>query len=381
MPTLTLKIECECGTRYKFDVEPEEGKMPVEVFCPHCGIDGTDEANRLIGVELAALSGSPAPPKIDVPKPFKAEAPDSGLKLAAKRPPQHTVTLPPQKGKPGIGNPCAKHPKETTVNSCLFCKRPICPVCMSKFGYFCSTTCHHQAEQRGMKIPVYEGQESWIREKKYKRTKRIILGSSVLAAVIFAAWTWYSFFGSKPHVKFSVHIDKADRIEYCRFAGSGQVLVKTDRVLSLYDVRGLEPIWSTSLAPYEEPAPTGDEGPTPWELEQERIRIKAEYEKTGKRPEPKWKTKWEKPKPPTPEEEFLGRFSGYAGFCSGMIGGGRVCVQGDEVWILYPENLVVFDRKTGKEKKKIALRGKILQLTPGDSVIFATAFLMRHEES
>jgi len=374
MPTLTLKIECECGTRYKFDVEPEGGKMPVEVFCPHCGIDGTDEANRQIEVELARLSGAPAPPRIEVPKPYKAESPDAGLKLAGKRPPQHTVTLAPQSGKPGIGNPCGKHPKETTVNSCLFCKRPICPVCMSKFGYFCSTACHHQAEQRGMKIPIYEKQESRVREQKYKRTKRIIVGSCVLAAVLVVFWIWYSFFGSKPRVKYSAQIDKADHVEYCRFAGPGQILLKTDRILGLYDARGLQPIWTTSLAPYEEAAPTGDEGPTPWELEQERIKAKEEYERTGKRPEFKWKGKWKEPKPPTPEEMFLNRFSGYVPYQeAGMTGGGRVRVQGDEIWILYPENLVVFDRKTGKEKKKIAVRGKILQLTPGDSVIFATA--------
>jgi putative pyrroloquinoline-quinone binding quinoprotein len=380
MPELTIKIECECGTRFKFDVEPVEGQMPVEVYCPHCGLDGTDEANRQI---QALLAGEPPPPaKIDVPKPFKVETAKSALKLAGKRPPLHTVTLPPQVKKPGIGHPCTKHPKETTVNSCLLCKRPICPVCMSKYGYFCSTTCSHQAEQRGMEIPVFKGQESWIREQKFMRTKQIVIGTTTLVILLCAFWAWYSFLGSKPGVKSSVQIEKADNVVYCRFAGADQVLLKTDRVLSLYDAKALKPLWSTSMAPYEKPRKTVDEMPTAGEREQKLRDANAQYgedekiyNKTGKWPKHKGDDDDDdddKYTPPTPEEIFLDRFTSYAPFGLGIRGEDTVQVRGEEIWVLFDGKLVVFDRKTGAEKKKVPIRGRILQLTPGDSVIFVT---------
>ena len=373
MATLTIKVECECGTRYKFDVAPVDGRMPVEVICPHCGSDGTDKADRLIEIELARLSGAPVPPKIELPKPFKVEAEKTAFQVTGKRPPQHTVTLPPQVKKPGLGHPCPKHPKETTVNGCLLCKRPICQVCMSKYGYFCSTTCRHEAEQRGMEIPVYQGQESLVRERKHRRTKRLIIGTAALVVAICVLWAWYAFFGSQPQMNCAVNIDKADHLDYCRFAGPGPILLKPDRVLSLYDTRGLKPIWSISLALYQKPLPTLDELPTAGEIEAEFRKEQAEFEKTGKRPERKWKSGLDELRRPSTQDEFLSRFSHHTSFRSPRRDEGRVQLRGGEIWVLFSDSLVVFDRKTGKEKKKVALRGQVLQLTPDDSVIFVTS--------
>src|SRR5437867_758502 len=44
----TIKVQCGCGQRYAFDVEPVEGRMPSPVACPVCGADGTSAANELI---------------------------------------------------------------------------------------------------------------------------------------------------------------------------------------------------------------------------------------------------------------------------------------------------------------------------------------------
>lgn len=43
-----IKIECECGQHYAFDVEPVNGRMPARVACPTCGSDGTISANDTI---------------------------------------------------------------------------------------------------------------------------------------------------------------------------------------------------------------------------------------------------------------------------------------------------------------------------------------------
>jgi len=45
---LELKVQCDCGQRYKFDVEPVDGRMPFVVNCPICGANGTEKANQLL---------------------------------------------------------------------------------------------------------------------------------------------------------------------------------------------------------------------------------------------------------------------------------------------------------------------------------------------
>jgi hypothetical protein len=45
---LELKIQCDCGQKYKFDVEPVNDRMPFTVKCPVCGADGTAKADLAI---------------------------------------------------------------------------------------------------------------------------------------------------------------------------------------------------------------------------------------------------------------------------------------------------------------------------------------------
>jgi outer membrane protein assembly factor BamB len=52
---MTIKIQCPCGSKYSFEVDPVEGRMPFAVQCPTCGADGTELANLLI----AEMGGKP----------------------------------------------------------------------------------------------------------------------------------------------------------------------------------------------------------------------------------------------------------------------------------------------------------------------------------
>jgi hypothetical protein len=45
---VAVKIECDCGQHYAFDVEPVNGQMASTVACPACGADGTATANAII---------------------------------------------------------------------------------------------------------------------------------------------------------------------------------------------------------------------------------------------------------------------------------------------------------------------------------------------
>lgn len=73
---ITLKIECACGQRFAFDVEPVDGRMPAAVFCPGCGADGTAIAN-------AALTPNQPPPPATPPPPAKP----GGLRFASQSKP------------------------------------------------------------------------------------------------------------------------------------------------------------------------------------------------------------------------------------------------------------------------------------------------------
>jgi hypothetical protein len=45
---MEVKVVCNCGQKFAFDVEPVNGRMPVSVSCPGCGRDGTQAANDVL---------------------------------------------------------------------------------------------------------------------------------------------------------------------------------------------------------------------------------------------------------------------------------------------------------------------------------------------
>jgi uncharacterized membrane protein (Fun14 family) len=55
---IPIKIQCGCGQKYAFDVEPVNGRMASAVACPVCGADGTAAADMAIVQALAAQSVS-----------------------------------------------------------------------------------------------------------------------------------------------------------------------------------------------------------------------------------------------------------------------------------------------------------------------------------
>ncbi len=92
---MEIKIECGCGTRYKFDVEPVEGRMPNPVRCPSCGVDGTAAANEgiLQNLLLAAQNMAASMPA-RTPAVAAAPAIPAAVPIAAA-PPIAAVAAPP----------------------------------------------------------------------------------------------------------------------------------------------------------------------------------------------------------------------------------------------------------------------------------------------
>ncbi len=71
---MTIKVQCPCGAKYSFAVEPMDGRMPFAVQCPTCNADGTELANQIIAdsgekprlrvqtATFAATTGDAPPP-------------------------------------------------------------------------------------------------------------------------------------------------------------------------------------------------------------------------------------------------------------------------------------------------------------------------------
>ena len=55
------KIQCGCGTRYKFDWEPAGGLEPAAVQCPACGGDSTAVASQIIRQNRSAGGATGVP--------------------------------------------------------------------------------------------------------------------------------------------------------------------------------------------------------------------------------------------------------------------------------------------------------------------------------
>jgi len=58
---MEIKIQCGCGTKYAFDVEPVNNRMPAPVGCPNCGTDGTFAANEILARTFPTPVMAPAP--------------------------------------------------------------------------------------------------------------------------------------------------------------------------------------------------------------------------------------------------------------------------------------------------------------------------------
>jgi hypothetical protein len=124
---MELKVVCNCGQKYKFDVEPTNGRMPFVVSCPICGIDGTHLANtqlaQLPPPSMAAMPAIgtmmppplPTPPPIPVPPPVTTQQPRSGLQVNRTAPPAATAAPPAlvaaaQQSRPGRPMPIGPAP-------------------------------------------------------------------------------------------------------------------------------------------------------------------------------------------------------------------------------------------------------------------------------
>jgi hypothetical protein len=118
---MEVKVFCPCGSKYKFDVEPVNERMPWAVNCPSCGADGTALANEIIAKTLAANPPPPAAMPAPAPVPIAtmaapavpAPAPAAGglrINKPAAAPPPPIAGAPPNPSAPPRFTPGAPRP-------------------------------------------------------------------------------------------------------------------------------------------------------------------------------------------------------------------------------------------------------------------------------
>src|SRR5689334_8770567 len=129
---MNLKVQCNCGAKFSFDVEPVSGQMPCAIACPQCGSDATAAANQIIAQNLSATAVPAAPPT-------------SGLRVAAvASSPKAAAPVSVAPAAAPAGQLCTRHPRTRVESNCYVCGKPICRDCMQVFGYLCSATCRYQ---------------------------------------------------------------------------------------------------------------------------------------------------------------------------------------------------------------------------------------------
>jgi hypothetical protein len=96
-----LKVVCDCGQKYKFDVEPVNNQMPFTIACPICKADGTAKANQLLQ-QRSVFKPVDATPAAAVPPP----PPRTGVKARVVAPPAPATA--PATPAPAAARPLAR---------------------------------------------------------------------------------------------------------------------------------------------------------------------------------------------------------------------------------------------------------------------------------
>lgn len=129
---MELKVVCQCGQKFKFDVEPVNGQMPFTVNCPVCNLDGTSTANAMLTEFLAS---QPPPLITAVPPPPAPIAPSpGGLRIhhSAPPPPQPEAAVATQRatapGRITIPKPSPTSKRKLEWYEHIWCALPLCLV-------------------------------------------------------------------------------------------------------------------------------------------------------------------------------------------------------------------------------------------------------------
>ncbi|MEO6036356.1 MAG: B-box zinc finger protein, partial [Verrucomicrobiota bacterium] len=318
---MNIKILCSCGTKFSFDVEPADEKMPADVFCPACGTNVTDSANAAIQQKLP--TDQPISAETALPKPR--------VRLHVSTPvstPSETVLAAVNAVAPAV-EMCQRHPRNVATAHCVVCQKAICPECMQSFGYLCSVNCRYRAEQEKIRVPDYKFQRD-VAERGGMRKMMAVAGVvALLLGALVAAWFWYILSGSKPRTFYTLKLPP-NQATSAQFLGPDQILLRRRNEVALHSIATKKDLWSTSL---DDPNPA--RAATSKSAEDEST-ADADIESSA---------------------DYLG---------GGFESNSQPFFHGNDLWLCLAHRVVCLDVKTGSVKYNVPFAGHLESFTPGD---------------
>jgi hypothetical protein len=243
---MNIKVLCPCGAKFRFEIEPVNGRMPGSVACPTCAGDATELANIVISQQLSGvqpvatimMASTPETPQPIMPPPVSTARVAHAPAPAAPPPPSFQAPS---------GAMCPKHRTEMSVAECFVCKKPICLKCMEQFGYLCSSYCKGQAEAKHLPVPFYEGQ-IFQKQKAEGRSHNLLIMASIAAiTLLFGVYLWYWFIGSRPKQAFRIETLKSVPFLYADWISDDRFFGVTPAKVALFDAKDGTQVWGLDL--------------------------------------------------------------------------------------------------------------------------------------
>ncbi|HNQ72830.1 MAG TPA: PQQ-binding-like beta-propeller repeat protein [Verrucomicrobiota bacterium] len=196
-----MKIVCDCGVKYAFDVTEDNRHSPVTFTCPNCGRDLSGRINQLIRDGFAA--------------PKHEEAAGAGAVSSPSPTPQRPplrIQLPSPTGSPQpvapapVGRGCARHPAEAITQQCCVCGKGLCAKCARLFDGCCSPLCKARAGLSGREGDA-GARGAGAKSGRRRRFALLVKLGLFLVLLILGAWLWYVGWGSRPRPMLTLRFD------------------------------------------------------------------------------------------------------------------------------------------------------------------------------
>jgi hypothetical protein len=347
-----MKIQCACGTKIAFDIQPEMALNPVQFVCPNCGLDSSAMVNQIIRQELG-VSSAPAPvPTAPPPTAPPMVAPASAARPAMRLASAHAApaAAPASAEAEPQSNTCPRHRTHEVVEHCMVCDKPMCLECMASFGYVCSPLCRNKAEAQGMKIPVYAKQRSVIAARARLKTRLAVGAGVTVLAALAGFWFWYAWFGSVPHVAYSLKFDGPATEGSLQLCGPGQLVYLHGGELGRIDMNRTEPVWKRQLVDKASFGKLADQSIA------EMVKARERYESTADEIDTDFKI---------PSREKI-----MEDMAESAIASMELFVAGENLWVVSDETMTQFDWQSGQPGKKLVLeRGTYGLKRHGDELL------------
>jgi hypothetical protein len=336
-----MKIQCDCGAKFAFDVSPQMAGQPVKFVCPACGLDSSDRVNQLVRQELASISVSPRQPM--------EQATPAAAPVHAPMRVRISAPSPAEQAPEDAGSPthCPKHPGQFATDQCCVCSKPICPKCMELFGYVCSPLCRCKAEAQGIEVPVYAGQKSVVEQRLWRKT--VWVGGTVggVLLLLLGFWFWYAWIGGQPHAIYSASFAQPAYSGASAMEGKDQLVLLHGDTLARHDLKQKKAVWSKSLV---------DDKQIEAAVAEEMKRSKAAIDKaTGENPDLDLKMPNAEKVRSNLEKEAAAEL--------------QLRVHGTNVWVMSSGKLMRYDWDTGNVVKEIPLQAGLGLVACGDELL------------